>query len=814
LSTVTGGPVTLQIPLLPLKNVVLFPHMIVPLYVGRERSIHALEAAMPHGKQVFLCTQRRADCEDPKEEDLYRVGVLGEVVQMLKLPDSTIKVLIEGTSRAVIERFVETEPHLRVEVAMLDEDFIVSPELEALMRGVVNLFDRYVELDKKVPPEVNLTVRGVEDAGRLADIVAANLSIGVTDKQDVLETFQMNDRLEKLSTVLQREIEIRDMDRSIRQRVRQQIDRRQKEFYLKEQMRVIQEELGSGEEPHLSEMDELRERVRVLELAEAIQERLLKDIDRLERMPSGSPEISVLHNYIDLVVSLPWHTSSDDVTDLRAAEKVLDEDHHGLRKIKERILEFLAVRQLTKSPKGPILCFIGPPGVGKTSLGRSIARALGRKFVRVSLGGVSDEAEIRGHRRTYVGSMPGRIIKGLREAGTRNPVFLLDEIDKMSSDFRGDPASAMLEVLDPEQNKHFSDHYLEIPFDLSEVLFITTANVYYSIPRPLLDRMEVINLAGYTTEEKMVIAREFLIPKQLGEHGLTEKHIEITKPAVATMISRYTSEAGVRNLERSIAGVCRKVAREVVKGKTRRMTIGPTRLDDLLGPPRYKPDEGHTEPLIGVANGLAWTEVGGVLLTIEVITMPGKGNLNLTGQLGDVMQESARAALSYARSNAEALGIPVDFRDKLDLHIHIPKGAIPKDGPSAGISMALAIISALSHRPIRSDVALTGEITLRGRVLPIGGLKEKVLAAHRIGIGTIVLPADNQPDLVDIPPDIRKRLTFKFASSMDDVIAEALLPRSEVVSVPQLAEPAGIEEPAAANVDERPRPDVPAPPAL
>ena len=814
MSTVTGGPVTLQIPLLPLKNVVLFPHMIVPLYVGRERSIHALEAAMPHGKQVFLCTQRRADCEDPKEEDLYRVGVLGEVVQMLKLPDSTIKVLIEGTSRAVIERFVETEPHLRVEVAMLDEDFIVSPELEALMRGVVNLFDRYVELDKKVPPEVNLTVRGVEDAGRLADIVAANLSIGVTDKQDVLETFQMNDRLEKLSTVLQREIEIRDMDRSIRQRVRQQIDRRQKEFYLKEQMRVIQEELGSGEEPHLSEMDELRERVRALELAEAIEERLLKDIDRLERMPSGSPEISVLHNYIDLVVSLPWHTSSDDVTDLRAAEKVLDEDHHGLRKIKERILEFLAVRQLTKSPKGPILCFIGPPGVGKTSLGRSIARALGRKFVRVSLGGVSDEAEIRGHRRTYVGSMPGRIIKGLREAGTRNPVFLLDEIDKMSSDFRGDPASAMLEVLDPEQNKHFSDHYLEIPFDLSEVLFITTANVYYSIPRPLLDRMEVINLAGYTTEEKMVIAREFLIPKQLGEHGLTEKHIEITKPAVATMISRYTSEAGVRNLERSIAGVCRKVAREVVKGKTRRMTIGPARLDDLLGPPRYKPDEGHTEPLIGVANGLAWTEVGGVLLTIEVITMPGKGNLNLTGQLGDVMQESARAALSYARSNAEALGIPVDFRDKLDLHIHIPKGAIPKDGPSAGISMALAIISALSHRPIRSDVALTGEITLRGRVLPIGGLKEKVLAAHRIGIGTIVLPADNQPDLVDIPPDIRKRLTFKFASSMDEVIAEALLPRSEVVSVPQLAEPAGIEEPAAANADERPRPDVPAPPAL
>jgi ATP-dependent Lon protease len=805
LSTVTGGPATIQLPLLPLKNVVLFPHMIVPLYVGRERSIHALEEAMAHGKQVFLCTQRQADCEDPKEEDLYRVGVLGEVVQMLKLPDSTIKVLIEGTSRAVIERFVETEPHLRAEIAVLDEDFLPTPALEALMRGVVDLFDRYVELDKKVPPEVNLTVRGVEDAGRLADIVASNLSIGVTDKQDVLETLQMSDRLEKLSTVLQREIEILEMDRSIRHRVRQQIDRRQKEFYLKEQMRVIQEELG-GEEAHLSELDELRERVKGLELAEATEDRLLKDVDRLERMPPGSPEISVLHSYLDLVVSLPWLVSSEDVTDLRAAEKVLDEDHHGLRKIKERILEFLAVRQLTKSPRGPILCFIGPPGVGKTSLGRSIARALGRKFVRVSLGGVSDEAEIRGHRRTYVGSMPGRIIKGLREAGTRNPVFLLDEIDKMSSDFRGDPASAMLEVLDPEQNKHFSDHYLEIPFDLSEVLFITTANVYYSIPRPLLDRMEVINLPGYTTEEKMVIAREFLIPKQLADHGLTEKHIEITRPAVSTIISRYTSEAGVRNLERSIAGVCRKVAREVVKGKTRRMTIAPARLEDLLGPPRFKPDEGHKEPLIGVANGLAWTEVGGVLLTIEVITMPGKGNLNLTGQLGDVMQESARAALSYARSNAEALGIPVDFREKLDLHIHIPKGAIPKDGPSAGISMALAIISALSHRPIRSDVALTGEITLRGRVLPIGGLKEKVLAAHRIGIHTILLPEDNQPDLADIPADIRKRLTFKLVKTMDEVIALALLPRSDSILLPELAEAAPAEEAVAATAEDSGQP--------
>ncbi len=795
---VTGSPATLELPLLPLKNVVLFPHMIVPLYVGRERSIAALEQAMTDGKQIFLCTQRRADCEEPQEADLYRVGVLASVVQMLRLPDATIKVLIEGSTRAVIQRFVSAEPHLAVEVAVLEEDLQPSSEIQALMRGVVTLFDRYVELDKKVPPEVNLTVRGVDDAARVADLVAANLGVGVTDKQDLLETFQMNARLEKLSSVLQREIEILDMDRNIRQRVRQQIDRRQKEFYLKEQMRVIQEELG-GDEAQMSELDELREKVRALDLAEAVEDRLLKDVDRLERMPPGSPEISVLHNYLDLVVTLPWHQTSEDVTDLRAAEKVLDEDHHGLKKIKERILEFLAVRQLTKSPKGPILCFIGPPGVGKTSLGRSIARALGRKFVRVSLGGVSDEAEIRGHRRTYVGSMPGRIIKGLREAGTRNPVFLLDEIDKMSSDFRGDPASAMLEVLDPEQNKHFSDHYLEIPFDLSEVLFITTANTFYSIPRPLLDRMEVINLPGYTTEEKMVIAREFLVPKQLKDHGLTEKNLEFTRVSLSTIISRYTSEAGVRNLDRSIASACRKVAREVVSGKTRRVSITPNRLEDLLGPPRYKPEEGHKEPLVGVANGLAWTEVGGVLLTIEVITMPGKGNLNLTGQMGDVMQESARAALSYARSNAESLGIPIDFRDKLDLHIHIPKGAIPKDGPSAGISMALAIISALSQRPIRSDVALTGEITLRGRVLPIGGLKEKVLAAHRIGIQTILLPEDNQADLADIPADIRKKLSFKFVKSMDEVIAEALLPRSEAGQRADVVEAPSSEEPAAAN---------------
>jgi ATP-dependent Lon protease len=752
--------------------------MIVPLYVGRERSMRALEEAMAGERKVFLCTQRRADCEDPAEADLYRVGVLANLVQMLKLPDNTIKVLVEGTARGVIDRFVQLSPCLRVHVNRLEPESEPSVEVQALMRGILELFDRYVELDKKVPPEVNLTVRGIEDPGRLADIVASNLTIGVTDKQDVLETLILPERLEKLTAVLQREIEILDIDRNIRHRVRQQMDRRQREYYLKEQMRVIQEELGSDEAP-LSEVDELREQIRSLELSEVIQERLLRDVERLERMPPGSPEISVLRAYLDLVLALPWHERTEDTTDLHAAERVLDEDHHGLEKVKERILEFLAVRQLTKSSKGPILCFVGPPGVGKTSLGKSIARALNRKFVRVSLGGVCDEAEIRGHRRTYVGAMPGRIIKSLREAKSRNPVFLLDEVDKMSADFRGDPASAMLEVLDPEQNRTFSDHYLEIPFDLSEVLFVTTANLLYPIPRPLLDRMEVINLPGYTTEEKLVIGRDFLVPKQVTEHGLSPRQVEFPRSGLITIISRYTSEAGVRNLERSIAGICRKVARDVVQGRVRKVTVTPARLADLLGPPRYKPDEGHGEPLVGVANGLAWTEVGGVLLTIEVITMPGKGNLNLTGQLGDVMQESARAALSYARSNAEALGIPPDFRERFDLHIHIPKGAIPKDGPSAGISMALAIISALSQRPIRADVALTGEITLRGRVLPIGGLKEKVLAAHRIGITTIVLPDDNRPDIVDIPPEIRKKLTFTFVKTMDEVIAAALLPREE-----------------------------------
>jgi len=808
---VSSDPGTFELPLLPLKNVVLFPHMIVPLYVGRERSIRALDAAMGASRRIFLCTQRRTDCEDPQEPDLHRVGVLGDVIQMLKLPDSTIKVLIEGSSRAVIERFVQVDPHLRVQAASLQEERAPSSELEALMRGVVTLFDRYVELDKKVPPEVNLTVRGVEEAGRLADIVAANLNIGVTDKQDVLETFQLNARLEKLTAILQREIEILDIDRSIRNRVRQQMDRRQKEYYLKEQMRVIQEELG-GEEAHLSEVDELRERVKLLELPTATEERLLRDVDRLDRMPAGSPEISVLRNYLDLAVALPWHERSEDVTDLRAAERVLDEDHHGLEKVKERILEFLAVRQLTKSSKGPILCFNGPPGVGKTSLGKSIARALGRKFVRVSLGGVADEAEIRGHRRTYVGAMPGRIIKSLREAGTRNPVFLLDEIDKMSQDFRGDPASAMLEVLDPEQNRTFSDHYLEIPFDLSEVLFITTSNLLHPIPRPLLDRMEVIPLSGYTSEEKLVIARDFLVKKQLAEHGLGDRNLEFPRSALQTIIGRYTSEAGVRNLERSLASICRKVARDVVEGKRRRVSVTDARLADLLGPPRYKPEEGSREPLVGVANGLAWTEVGGVILTIEVITMPGKGNLSLTGQMGDVMQESARAALSYARSNAQTLQIPIDFREKLDLHVHIPKGAVPKDGPSAGISIALAIISALSQRPIRADVALTGEITLRGRVLPIGGLKEKVLAAHRIGITTILLPDDNRSDLADIPPEVRRRMTFTFVKSMDEVIAAALLPRDESrPSEEGVEEPALDEEPAAARAAQRNRPIEPQP---
>jgi len=789
------SPEAIELPLVPLKNLVVFPHMIVPLYVGREKSVRALEDAMLNQRKVFLCAQRQVDCQDPKEADLFRVGVLGNVLQMSRLPDQTVKVLVEGSSRGVIERVLQEEPHLRADVVRLDDPPEPPAQVGAQVRGVLDQFDRYAELSRKIPTEATLTVRGIEDPGRLADLVASQLPINLRDKQDVLETLAVDARLDRLAAILEKEIELLEVDRTIRQRVRQQMDSRQKEFYLKEQLRVIQEELGEDEGD--SEVDQLRDQVKALGLADAIQDRLLKDVDRLDRLPATSPEVGVLRSYFDLVLSLPWHARTEDTTEIPRAERVLDEDHYGLDKVKDRIIEFLAVRQLTKSPKGPILCFVGPPGVGKTSLGKSIARALGRKFVRISLGGIGDEAEIRGHRRTYVGSMPGRIIKCMREAGTRNPVFLLDEVDKLSSDFRGDPAAALLEVLDPEQNRAFSDHYLEIPFDLSEVLFLTTANVLYTIPRALQDRLEVISLPGYTTEEKMIIARDFLVPKQLQEHGLTPKHIEFGRPALATITGRYTSEAGVRNLERSLAAVCRKVARDVVKGRSRRVVVSPARLEDLLGPPRYKPEEGHHEHLVGVAKGLAWTEVGGVLLTIEVITMPGKGTLNLTGQLGEVMQESARAALSYARSNAEALGIPSDFREKSDLHIHIPKGAIPKDGPSAGIAMALAIVSALSQRPVRSDLALTGEITLRGRVLPIGGIKEKVLAAHRLGIRTIILPEDNEPDIVEIPAAIRKRLTFRFVSTMDEVLAEALLP---VPDAPVTAEPA--EEPVAAKSSE------------
>jgi ATP-dependent Lon protease len=749
--------------------------MIVPLYVGRDKSVKALEEAVLKDRRIFLCAQKTADCEEPGPHDLHRVGILAEIIQMMKLPDGTIKVLVEGLARANIDRFLDAQAFMQVAVTNLAEERPQSAEVEALVRGVTDLFERYVELNKKVPAEVTMAVQGTEDPARVADIVATHLAVGIPAKQDVLETMHLPTRLEKLSGLLQKEIDILEIERNIRRRVRQQIDRRQKEFYLKEQMRVIQEELGTDDE-HLGELDELREKAQALQLPEVAQQRFLKEVDRLERMPPGSPEISVVRNYVDLVLALPWNRRTEDRTGITAAEKILDEDHYGLTKIKDRILEFLAVRQLTHSPKGPILCFVGPPGVGKTSLGKSIARALGRKFVRLSLGGVCDEAEIRGHRRTYVGALPGRILQSVRSAGSRNPVFLLDEIDKLSSDFRGDPASALLEVLDPEQNQHFSDHYLEIPFDLSEVLFITTANVLHPIPRALRDRLEVLNLPGYTFEEKAEIARQFLIPKQVKDHGIAASKVIFTPAAIKEMIAGYTSEAGVRDLERSIASVCRKAARSIVKGRVRKLTVTAGNLRDLLGPVRYHADQAPAGPLVGVASGLAWTDVGGVLLTIEVITMPGKGQLHLTGQLGDVMQESARAAMSYARAHAQEFGIPADFREKLDIHVHLPKGAIPKDGPSAGISMGLAIVSALSQRPVRSDIALTGEITLRGRVLPVGGIKEKVLAAHRLGILHVVLPAENRADASEIPAEIRKVLRVEYVESMDEVLRLALLP--------------------------------------
>ncbi|MGM0689017.1 MAG: endopeptidase La [Bacillota bacterium] len=762
-----------RLPALPLRGVLVFPNMVLHLDIGRERSISALERAMLKDNRVLLVAQKDAKVDEPALSDLYKIGTEALVKQMIKLPGGTIRVLVEGLNRAKIIELYTEELFLEAEVEILEDNPERTSEIEAQMRSIINRFEQYTKLSRKVPPETVSTVSDIEEPGRFTDVIASHLSMKIQQKQEILEAIDTGDRLEKLNEILSREMEILEIERKINLRVRNQMEKTQKEYYLREQMKAIQNELGEKDE-RMAEAEEYREKITEAKLPEEVEEKAVKEVERLEKMPPAAAEGIVIRTYLDWLLELPWSIETEDRLDLDVAEQILDEDHYGLQKVKERIIEYLAVRQLAKKLKGPILCLIGPPGVGKTSLAKSVARALERKFVRISLGGVRDEAEVRGHRRTYIGALPGRIIQGMRQAKSRNPVFLMDEIDKMSTDFRGDPSSALLEVLDPEQNNSFSDHYIEVPFDLSQVMFITTGNTSYNIPQPLLDRMELIHIPGYTEEDKVEIARQYLIPKQLKEHGLTAENLELSEGAVRAIIREYTREAGVRNLERSISAVCRKVAREIVKDRDKHIRLTRQNLQKYMGIPRYRYGSAEKEDEIGVATGLAWTESGGDLLSIEITLMKGKGKMTLTGQLGDVMQESAKAAMSYIRSRAGSLGLDENFYENIDIHIHVPEGAIPKDGPSAGIAMATALASALTKMPVRKDVTMTGEITLRGRVLPIGGVKEKILAAHRAGIRYILMPAENRRDLSDIPQNVKRRVEVKLVEHMDEVLEMAL----------------------------------------
>lgn len=772
----------MELPLLPLRGIIVFPYVIIHLDVGREKSVSALEEAMVNNRLIVLAAQHQAKTSEPDPKDIYRLGTLAEVKQLLKLPDGTIRVLVEGLSRVQVSAFLQTDPHYRVKVGKVDEIGENNAETQALMRSTLSQFEQYIKTSKRVQPEVLAAVSSVEEPGRLADIIASHLNLKVGDKQALLEAIAPIERLEKLYSILLKELEIIELERKIHLRVRKQMEKTQKEYYLREQMKAIQKELGEKDE-RVAEVEELRQRLDELELSGEVKQRAQKEIDRLEKMPPMVAEAQVVRNYLDWLLSLPWDVLTEDLLDLKIAEEILNEDHYGLEKVKERILDFLAVRKLTAELKGPILCLVGPPGVGKTSLARSVARAMNRKFIRFSLGGVRDEAEIRGHRRTYVGAMPGKIIQSMRQVGFKNPVFLLDEIDKMSMDFRGDPSSALLEVLDPEQNNAFGDHYLEVNFDLSKVFFITTANTMYNIPRPLLDRMEIIQIAGYTEEEKVEIAKTHLLPKQRQRHGISLEQLFLTDSVLSEVIRSYTRESGVRNLERELATICRKTARQIVTNQRETIRVNKKNLHKFLGIPKYRSGLKEKVDLVGVATGLAWTEVGGEILTIEVSAVKGKGQLLLTGKLGEVMRESAQAAVSYIRSRAGVLGIPEDFHEKMDLHIHVPEGAIPKDGPSAGITMVTAVVSALTGIPVDSGVAMTGEITLRGRVLPIGGLKEKVLAAHRAGIKKIIIPKENQKDMEEIPTNIARKLQFILAEGMDVVLKEALAPPVSQVEV-------------------------------
>jgi ATP-dependent Lon protease len=764
------------LPLLPLRDVVIYPYMLAPLFVGREKSIKALEEAAKGNKEVFLSAQKDAKVNEPGNEDMYKIGTVGTIVQMLRLPDGTVKVLVEGKKRASITGFVPQKDMFVVEVREIEEPSGESVEVEALMRSATKLFEDYVKLNTKIPSETLVTFMSIDEPGKLGDTIASHLNMKLSDKQEILEVIHPLERLEKLCEKMQSELEILQMEKRIGKRVKKQMEKAQREYYLNEQMKAIQKELGTGDDLK-SEIDEFEEKLKEKELPEDVEQRVKREINKLRLMSSMSAEATVVRNYIDWLLDLPWtKEKTEDRLDLKEAAAILDEDHYGLEKPKERILEYLAVCVLAGKLKGPIICFVGPPGVGKTSLAKSIARAMGRKFVRTSLGGVRDEAEIRGHRRTYIGALPGKIIQGMKKAGTVNPVFLLDEIDKLGMDFRGDPASALLEALDPEQNSNFNDHYIEADYDLSKVMFIMTANVLHTIPWALQDRMEIIRLPGYTEQEKLQIARKFLIGKQTENHGLKDYNVSIKNEALQQIIRRYTKESGVRNLEREIASLCRKVAREIVeKKKTKGVSITVKSVGKYLGTPKYEYGEIEQTDQVGAATGLAWTELGGELLTIEVSIVPGKGNFTVTGKLGEVMQESARAAMSYVRSRAQRLGLERLFYQNVDIHIHVPEGATPKDGPSAGIAIASAITSAITGKPINREIAMTGEITLRGRVLSIGGLKEKILAAHRGRVKEVLIPVDNKKDIEDIPENIRKEVKVTTVEHMDEVIEKVIL---------------------------------------
>ncbi|HSA77644.1 MAG TPA: endopeptidase La [Nitrospirota bacterium] len=769
-----------KLPLLPIRDIVVFPYMVLPLFVGREMSIKAIEVALESNRMIFLTSQKDINVENPSPSDLYSVGTVGVIMRMLKLPDGRIKILVQGVARAKTVKFFQKEPFYQVEIKTFpDVSTPVTLETEALMRNVKEQIEKLVSFGKVILPDIMVVIENVDDPGKLADLAVANMGLKVEQAQEILEVTDPIQRIKRINEALGKEIELLSMQQKIQADVRGEIDKTQREYFLREQLKAIQRELGETDD-RSEDLRELREKIKEAKMPEKAAKEAEKQLRRLERMHPDAAEASMTRTYIEWLADLPWSRATKDNLDLKAAHKVLEDDHYDLEKVKERILEYLSVRKLKEKMKGPILCFVGPPGVGKTSLGKSIARALGREFVRISLGGVRDEAEIRGHRRTYVGALPGRIIQGIKTSGYNNPVFMLDEIDKIGADFRGDPSAALLEVLDPEQNNSFSDHYIGLPFDLSRVMFITTANMTDPIPSPLRDRMEIINLSGYTEQEKLGIAKRYLIPRQMAEHGITERQISIPDKTVLQVISQYTREAGVRNLEREIGHLCRKVARKIAEGEAGLFTITLNNLHQYLGVPKYLPEVEREKDEVGVVTGLAWTETGGDVLYIEATTMRGKGNLTLTGHLGDVMKESAHAALTYVRSRAGELGINTEQFGKTDVHIHVPAGAIPKDGPSAGVTMATALASVFTNAPVKKDLAMTGEVTLRGRVLPIGGLKEKTLAAKRAGIKTMIIPKQNEKDLDDIPKNLKKDMKFIFVETMDEVISSALrkkLPR-------------------------------------